>query len=172
MEILDQKHFLYQRLLAEAKGFGLEINHKLSAPEKPWGAYIRFQDSSLQTFIDAYWKDSRVELNSDGLRLAPKILLVAPGARLSLQYHARRQEHWRVLAGPVKVIIGPDGTSLREYTLHTGEIIQIPVGYWHRIVGLNGWGVISELWGHIDPNSPSDEDDIVRVDDDYSRGNS
>jgi hypothetical protein len=37
------------------------------------------------------------------------------------------------------------------------------------LIGLEGWGVVAEFWQHTDPDYPSDEDDIVRVQDDYSR---
>lgn len=169
MKPLDQKAFLYNRLMAEARGFGLQINGELSAPDKPWGAYIRLSDSCLPQFFEAYWSDVNLDIDLENHQLDPKMLLVAPGARLSLQYHHRRQEHWRVLSGPVKVVLGPDGTSLQEHVLNTGEVIQIPCGYWHRIVGLNAWGVIAEIWDHTETGAPSDEEDIVRVDDDYSR---
>jgi hypothetical protein len=36
-------------------------------------------------------------------------------------------------------------------------------------VGLNEWGVLAEIWQHINPAHPSDEDDIVRVQDDFGR---
>jgi mannose-6-phosphate isomerase-like protein (cupin superfamily) len=170
LEISQQKSFLYNRLLAEATGFGLQILKDLSAPDKPWGAYLRLSEDSLPAFFQAYWPDVKINFDFHGHKLDPKILLVAPGARLSLQYHHRRQEHWRVLAGPVKIVLGPDGTSLQEKIYNTGELIEIPQGYWHRVAGGNGWGIIAEIWEHTDAGNPSDEDDIIRVDDDYSRG--
>jgi len=169
METSKQKAFLYKRLTAEMRGLRLEIDEELSAPDKPWGAYIRLSEDSLPAFFEAYWSDVDVNTDLDGHRLDPKILLVAPGARLSLQYHHRRQEHWRVLAGPVKIVVGPDGTSLQEKIFNTGDLIHIPQGHWHRLIGMNGWGVIAEIWDHTDPANPSNEEDIVRVDDDYSR---
>jgi hypothetical protein len=39
----------------------------------------------------------------------------------------------------------------------------------HRLIGLENWGVVAEFWQHTDPEHPSDEDDIVRVQDDYKR---
>lgn len=165
-----QRTFLYERLLAELRGFGLEPDPRLSAPVTPWGAYIHLKEASLPGFINAYWFDDKdVHKPASGQRLEPKILLVAPGSRLSLQYHHRRQEHWRVLAGPVKIIVGEDGASVVETVFNMGDRVIIPCGYWHRIAGLNGWSVIAELWEHMDPENPSDEDDIVRVEDDFSR---
>jgi mannose-6-phosphate isomerase len=39
----------------------------------------------------------------------------------------------------------------------------------HRLVGLEDWGVIAEIWQHTDASNPSDESDIVRVQDDFGR---
>ena len=41
--------------------------------------------------------------------------------------------------------------------------------YVHRLVGLSNWGIIAEIWQHTDPEKPSDEEDIVRVQDDFGR---
>ena len=169
MELLDQIRFIYSRMLAEARGFGLEIDNELSDPDRPWGSYLRFKDSSVPAFFEAYWTDIHVKFDFQGHRIDPKILMVAPGARLSLQYHNRRQELWRVLVGPVKIVLGPDGTSLIERIVNMGELIEIPKGYWHRLGGGSNWGVVAEIWEHIDGSASSDEDDIVRIADDYSR---
>jgi hypothetical protein len=50
-----------------------------------------------------------------------------------------------------------------------GETIVLEKGERHRLIGLESWGVVAEFWQHTDPDYPSDEDDIVRVQDDYSR---
>jgi hypothetical protein len=39
----------------------------------------------------------------------------------------------------------------------------------HRLVGLGDWGVLAEIWQHTDLQNPSDEEDIVRLQDDYGR---
>ena len=54
-------------------------------------------------------------------------------------------------------------------SFHAGEIIDIKLKERHRIVGLNTHSIIAEIWIHIDLNNPSDEDDIIRLQDDYSR---
>jgi len=172
MEIEDQREFLFKRMTAEARGFGLEIEEALSARKRPWGAYLRFSEASLPAFFSAYWADVQLNRDLGAHRLDPKILMVAPGARLSLQYHHRRQEYWRVLVGPVKIVLGPDGTSLQERTYYSGDLVTIPQGYWHRIAASNGWAVIAEIWEHTVEGQPSNEDDIVRVEDDYSRSES
>lgn len=169
MDLNHQKELLYSRAQAEARGFGLDLIAEHSSPDKPWGAYLRVAESSLPQFYSAYWAGVEVPQLAPGLKLDPKILIVAPGARLSLQYHHRRGEHWRVLDGPVKIVIGEDGASLREITAGPGEVLRIPQGQWHRLVGLDVWGRIAEIWEHTDPANPSGEEDIVRVQDDYGR---
>ena len=164
-----QKQFLLNRILAECKGFGLDVNTENSDTNKPWGAYLRFSGQSKQQFLKTYWSDISLDPNLHESNFEPKILLVSPGSQLSLQYHARRQEKWRVLAGPAKIILGPDGTSLREAIYNTGDVIEIPQGYWHRLAGTNNWAIIAEIWEHTVPGNPSNEEDIVRVNDDYSR---
>ena len=50
-----------------------------------------------------------------------------------------------------------------------GDVIQLKQGERHRLVGLDGWGIIAEIWRHTDEAKPSDEEDIVRVQDDFGR---
>jgi mannose-6-phosphate isomerase-like protein (cupin superfamily) len=166
---MDLKYWLFERLKAEARGFGLEIVEELSSCDRPWGGFLRFSEKSIPRFYAAYWQGVEVPPQADGIRLDPKILLVAPGSRLSLQYHHRRSEHWRVLDGPVRIEIGPDGSHLESLEFNAGEVVRIPCGAWHRLQGLQGWGRIAEIWQSVDPQHPSDEDDIVRVQDDFGR---
>jgi mannose-6-phosphate isomerase len=167
--ILDSKaqsELVFNRVLAEAKGFGLEIFDQDFA--RPWGGFLRFNEASLGKFFGAYWQG--VDTGKDEGRRDPKVLLVAPAQRLSLQLHHRRSELWRVLDGPVLVVHGLDQNNLVEDVLHTGEIIHLPVGHMHRLCGdLTSWGRVAEIWEHTDPNNLSDESDIVRVQDDYVR---
>jgi hypothetical protein len=39
----------------------------------------------------------------------------------------------------------------------------------HRLIGFETWGVVAEFWQHTDPTNPSNEEDIIRLQDDYSR---
>ena len=54
-------------------------------------------------------------------------------------------------------------------THHDGDVITLKKGERHRLIGLDGWGVVAEFWQHTDAESPSNEDDIVRLQDDYAR---
>ena len=50
-----------------------------------------------------------------------------------------------------------------------GNFIQLDKGERHRLIGLDSWGIVAEIWQHTDPENPSDEDDIVRLQDDFGR---
>jgi hypothetical protein len=57
-----------------------------------------------------------------------------------------------------------------ELVVHNeGDVITLAQGERHRLVGLDVQGVIAEIWQHTDANHPSDEEDIVRVQDDFGR---
>ena len=53
--------------------------------------------------------------------------------------------------------------------LKKGDKIKLQKGERHRLIGLDGWGVIAEIWQHTDAENPSDEEDIVRLQDDFGR---
>ena len=53
--------------------------------------------------------------------------------------------------------------------LPSGALIEFAAGERHRLVGLSETGIVAELWQHLDPNNPSDEEDIVRLQDDFGR---
>ena len=50
-----------------------------------------------------------------------------------------------------------------------GDLIQFDKEERHRLVGLSKLGIVAEIWIHTDKNNPSNEDDIIRLQDDYSR---
>ena len=168
MKISEIRHsdLVFKRILAEAKGLGLEVVDQDF--ERPWGGFLRFSEDCLPAFFDAYWEGA--DTGKAAGRRDPKVLLVAPAQRLSLQLHHRRSELWRVLDGPVLVIHGPDQKNLQEDVLFTGDVIHLDCGEMHRLAGdLTSWGRVAEIWEHVDPNNPSDESDIIRVQDDYVR---
>ncbi|MEY3421855.1 MAG: hypothetical protein RIR48_2155, partial [Bacteroidota bacterium] len=49
------------------------------------------------------------------------------------------------------------------------ETLVLKQGERHRLIGLNDWGIIAEIWKHTKPEHPSDEEDIVRLQDDFGR---
>jgi mannose-6-phosphate isomerase len=48
-------------------------------------------------------------------------------------------------------------------------VLKLAQGERHRLIGADGYGIVAEIWRHTDPANPSDENDIVRVQDDFGR---
>jgi mannose-6-phosphate isomerase len=88
-----------------------------------------------------------------------KLVYLDGDKRLSLQYHDNRTEFWKVVKGPVIVQIGED-----KKTLETGESIEIPKKAVHRLIGAGTDAIILEI-----STGKFDENDIVRLEDDYKR---
>ena len=53
--------------------------------------------------------------------------------------------------------------------LKVGDKIKLQQGERHRIIGLDDWGILAEIWQHSDVNNPSNEEDIIRLQDDFGR---
>ena len=136
---------------------------------RPWGGFFVINEDQTPQFAATYFPT--VELSSIQItqKLSPKILLVAPEKRLSWQYHHRRAEIWRVVSGTVGVVKSDTDEETEVQSYQPGDLITLRQGERHRLVGLSGWGVLAEIWQHTDPEHPSDEDDIVRVQDDFGR---
>lgn len=137
--------------------------------ERPWGGFFVIDEEQAQEFANVYFEGFNVDKLRVAGKLSPKILLVKPGARLSWQYHLRRAETWKVIEGPVGIIRSLDDTEGELSNYQNGEIIVLQQGERHRLIGLDNWGVVAEFWQHTDVIDPSDEEDIVRVQDDYAR---
>lgn len=166
VQLLDPtKRLQMDRLVAEARGFGLRLA-EINAT-KPWGGYLRFTRDSLGSFLHAYWLDVEMKLPEGDVSVDPKVLLVAPRALLSLQWHQRRDEFWRVIDGPVGVVWGPNWDGLQGHEYQAGQVIFIPRRQWHRLIGLESWGRVAEIWQHSNPQHPSGEQDVLRVQDYY-----
>lgn len=137
--------------------------------QRPWGGFFVIQESQTQDFINRCFPELSQKAIAKGGKLSPKILVVEPGKRLSWQYHHRREELWKVIAGPIGVITSPDDNQGNLQSVPEGETVQFGTQVRHRLIGLNNWGVVAEIWQHTDPGNPSDEADIVRVEDDFGR---
>lgn len=136
---------------------------------RPWGGFFVIEEDEAEKFIQLYFPNlSKQELNISG-KLSPKILVVAPGKRLSWQYHHRRAEIWKLIGGTAGVVTSDTDEEKETRHLQIGDVIQLKQGERHRLIGLDGWGVLAEIWRHTDAENPSDEDDIVRVQDDFGR---
>lgn len=163
----ESKQETFGKVQAHLDTLGLEVVAKDF--ERPWGGFFVINEAQAQKFADHFFPGIAVnELKISG-KLSPKILMVQPDKRLSWQYHHRRAEIWKLVAGEAGVIISETDEQGELQTLKLNEIIRLNCGQRHRLVGLQGWGMISEIWQHTDVSKPSDEDDIVRVQDDFGR---
>lgn len=107
---------------------------------RPWGSYTILEE---------------------GLRYKIKRIVVNPGARLSLQMHYHRSEHWVVVSGAAKVQIGD-----LEKNVHENESVYVPKSTLHR---LENPGKVPLEIIEVQNGEYVGEDDIVRVDDVYGR---
>ena len=126
-------------------------------------------ETQAQEFSNKFFEGLDVNTLKIGGKLSPKILIVKPNARLSWQYHKRRAEIWQVFKGSAGIIRSDsdEENEMKEY--NEGDQIILKQGERHRLIGLNETSVIAEIWQHTDKNNPSDEDDIIRVQDDFGR---
>lgn len=122
----------------KADGRHEHINHR--EVYRPWGVY----DS-----ID------------NGQRYQVKRITVKPGAKLSVQMHHHRAEHWIVVSGTAKVTNGE-----KTYLVTENQSTYIPVGQVHA---LENPGVIPLELIEVQSGSYLGEDDIVRFEDKYGR---
>jgi mannose-1-phosphate guanylyltransferase/mannose-6-phosphate isomerase len=98
---------------------------------------------------------------SAGPRFQVKLLHVKPGAKLSLQMHHHRSEHWVVVHGTARVTIGGEERLVGE-----NESVYIVAAQWHRLEnpGKTPLELIEvQIGGYLG------EDDIIRADDVYKR---
>lgn len=149
----------------ENKGFSI-VKHDF---ERPWGGFFVLDESQAPKFVETYFPSLSMA-NFEGFdKLSPKILVVAPHKRLSWQYHFRRAEIWRTIGGTAGLYISDTDEQKEFKNLPVGEMISLKQGERHRLVGLENWGIVAEIWQHTDAEQPSDEDDIVRLQDDFGR---
>lgn len=108
--------------------------------QRPWGSYLN-------------------TLEEPGYKI--KKIVVNPGARLSLQSHDQRSEHWVVVQGEALVTLGET-----EIKMGRDEYIYIPKGSIHRLQNLGSTDLILV---EIQLGKYLGEDDIKRYQDDYNR---
>ena len=88
---------------------------------------------------------------------------------IGLEDYCLVAEIWRVFKGKVGIVTSEDDTENEMKAYSEGNQITLTQGERHRLVGLDAYGVVAEIWQHTDKNNPSDEEDIVRVQDDFGR---
>ena len=111
---------------------------KIYSETRPWGRFEKFHENKSCTV---------------------KLIYVNANSRLSLQYHKKRSEFWKVIKRTAMVEIDEKRIVLEE-----GETITIPRQARHRVLALESECIILEIaYGRFDEN------DIVRLEDDYQR---
>jgi mannose-6-phosphate isomerase len=107
---------------------------------RPWGHYEILQENEIHKV---------------------KCIYVKPGARLSYQRHQKRSEHWFIVSGVATVVL--DGES---FIKQAGETVDVEIGQLHRI---GNEGTQELVFIEIQTGTYFGEDDIERVEDDFSR---
>lgn len=148
---------------------GLGFRTTFMDDARPWGGFYYIDEAQAPDFIRTYFPHLDVADFAGFPKLSPKILIVAPKARLSWQYHHRRSEIWTVIGGNAAIVISETDAQTPETPLPLGSFVRLGQGERHRLIGVDEWGVVAEIWQHTDAANPSDEDDIVRVQDDFGR---
>jgi mannose-6-phosphate isomerase len=112
---------------------------EIYSESRPWGRFEKFHENKPCTI---------------------KLIYINANSRLSLQYHRKRSEFWKVIKGTAAVELEGKAIILGE-----GETITIPRQAKHRVGALeSGECIILEIaYGRFDEN------DIVRLEDDYQR---
>jgi mannose-6-phosphate isomerase-like protein (cupin superfamily) len=101
------------------------------------------------------------ETLAEGAGFKVKRLVVEPGHRISLQRHRFRAEHWVVVAGAPRIVVGGKVRRLKPR-----GTVDVPRGAWHRIENPGRRPVVIIEVQH---GSRVDERDIIRRHDDYGR---
>ena len=158
---------IFEKTEKYIENLGFEIVKK--DDQRPWGGFLVINEDQASKFASQFFPEEDFESLKISEKLSPKILLVAPGKRLSWQYHFRRAEIWRCIKGKVAVGTSITDEEHEKKTLIEGDKIKLQQGERHRLIGLEDWGVVAEIWQHTDATHPSDEEDIVRLQDDFGR---
>jgi mannose-1-phosphate guanylyltransferase len=118
-----------------------ELHNIHLTAHRPWGTYTILEDTP-------------------GYKI--KRIMVKPGKRLSLQKHLHRNEHWIVVSGTATVTVGE-----KTFSIHPNESTYIKAGELHRLANL---GKIPLTIIEAQVGEYTGEDDIVRYEDDFNRG--
>ena len=130
-----------KKVVAEIRKTTELYNIHLTA-HRPWGTYTVLEDTP-------------------GYKI--KRIVVKPGKRLSLQKHYHRNEHWIVVSGTATITVGDETKLIRP-----NESTYIKMGEVHRLANE---GKIPVVLIEAQVGEYTGEDDIIRIEDDFSRGN-
>ena len=156
-----------QALKKEIESLGFDI--VAQDFDRPWGGFLVIEEVQAQAFSNYFFKGLDVNTLKICGKLSPKILMVQPKARLSWQYHKRRAEIWQVYKGSAGIVRSNTDVENPMEIYNEGAQIVLAQGERHRLIGLDDYCVVAEIWQHTDQNHSSDEADIIRVQDDFGR---
>jgi mannose-1-phosphate guanylyltransferase/mannose-6-phosphate isomerase len=117
--------------------------------------------SEADEHVTSYRPWGSFTILEEGPRYKIKRIVVNPAEKLSLQMHYHRSEHWVVVKGTAKVLIGE-----REWLIHENESVYVPKSTLHR---LENPGKVSLEIIEVQNGEYLGEDDIIRTDDRYGR---
>ncbi len=117
------------------------------------------QDGELPRYVDKPWGGELWFAHTD--RYAGKLLHVRAGERLSVQYHAAKDESSLLLSGRLRLRRGPSAESLVETELEPGGVWRNEPGQVHSVEALEDSAIVEV--------STPELDDVVRLTDDYGR---
>ena len=164
---MTDKNSIFKKIADMLHGQGFTVINK--DDQRPWGGFFVIDEDEAAKFVSQYFPDEDIDELKITEKMSPKILLVAPQTRLSWQYHHRRAEIWKCIEGPVAVATSDNDEEKQQHLLQPGGIIRLKQGQRHRLIGIDKWGIVAEIWQHTNADDPSNEDDIVRVQDDFGR---
>lgn len=159
---ISKKKDLFEeiRLKLVSQGFRI-VDHD---DQQAWGGSLLIDEAQASIFLQTYFKQEASMAEATlNLPLRPKLLVVAPHQAISWQYHLRRAELWQVVLGEIGVKLSDSDEEPDPYLKKKGDFIMLQPGMRHRLVGLQDWAIIAQVWQHVDGEHPSDERDIVRL---------
>ena len=137
--------------------------HSLLLHDFSWDAsteFSSFNENDIEYEIhNRPWGFYKSTLLSDFVQ--SKIITVFPNEQLSLQEHKRREEHWIIVKGHGKVVIGE---SILD--IHPGKYIYVPKGCKHQVINDSDENIV---FTEVQLGSYFGEDDILRYRDKYGR---
>jgi mannose-6-phosphate isomerase-like protein (cupin superfamily) len=157
--------------IQEVANYFLSRDYKIVDADvlRPWGFYFYFDPIQTSKFSSEFFADVKLRGIDTSLPLQPKVLVFEPNKRLSWQYHNRRAEIWRCITKQCLVTTSLTDQADSPRLIKFGEVVNFTQGTRHRGCGTDEWGAVAEIWQHTDPNNPSNETDIVRLQDDFGR---
>ena len=149
--------------------FDYKLDYSSKDLDRPWGGFYVVNELLSKDFFNIFFRSSYLKKIDFKSKLSPKILIIKPNKILSWQYHKRRSEIWSVIKGNILVSRSENDNEGDYFKLKAKDQIEIGKKIRHRIKGTDDYSLVAEIWIHTHKNNPSDENDIIRLQDDFNR---